>query len=74
MASTISKDLKVKRITPLHLQLAIRGGEELDTLFKATIPGGGVTISHIRKSLIGIGKKGEDPIPTCNKLIFRLIT
>ena len=35
-----SKDLRVKRITPRHLQLAVRGDEELDLLVKTMLPGG----------------------------------
>jgi len=45
-----------QRITPWHLQLAVQGKEQLDTLVRTTVAGGGV-LASIHKSLTA-GKLG----------------
>jgi len=65
LAGNASKDLKVSRIGPRHLQLGIRMDEELDKLLPGTIPGGG-QIPHIHRSLVRnkFGDKEDDEAPT----------
>lgn len=52
LAGNASKDMKVKRVTPRHLTLAIEGDEELKKLLHdVTIRGGGV-LPHVHAKLL----------------------
>lgn len=51
----------MKRITPRHLQLGIRGHEELDTLIRATFAFGDV-LPHITYALLVTVEQLKDSI------------
>jgi len=56
LAGNAAKEANQKRLTPRHFQLAIRGDDELNSLIKATIAGGGV-VPHIEPELTKKNKK-----------------
>jgi len=46
LAASEAKNVQSNRITPRHLQMAIRGDEELDILLKQTIYGAGTILGE----------------------------
>uniref|UniRef100_A0A915CTF8 Histone H2A n=1 Tax=Ditylenchus dipsaci TaxID=166011 RepID=A0A915CTF8_9BILA len=52
LAGSACKEFKMKTITPRHMQLAIRGDDELSSFIKGQIAGGGVVPHHLKESLL----------------------
>lgn len=52
MRSFFWSDLKVRRVTPRHILLAVRSDEELDKYLSDVIIRGGGVIPHIHQSLV----------------------
>lgn len=59
LSGNVARDFKKNSIKPRHIIVAVRGDEELDTMFHNTIMQGGV-IPHIHKSLIKKSNKAGE--------------
>ncbi len=52
LAGNTARDLKVKRINPRHIQLAVRQDDELDLMMNTTVIAGGGVVPSINRKLI----------------------
>ena len=59
LSGNAAKDNKKQRITPRHIQLAVRSDEELNILFGNAIIASGGVLPNIHEALIPNSKKGK---------------
>lgn len=67
LAGNASKDMKVKRVTPRHILLAVQGDEELKKLLDTVVIRGGGVIPHIHKAMLKEDKKTNSDAPAEKK-------
>ena len=59
LAGNTARENKRSRITPRHIQLAVRNDEELHTLLKTTLIAQGGILPNINSVLLPVSKKKE---------------